>query len=494
MTVGTSMGVTRTSFPVLGGFGVERFKELGVERTINMYWVDQNSPNFPETSKSAGLVKWPGYLSVKEISGKTNGRASFVNKVNPTEAYIVIEDTVYKINFSLTLTAIGTLGTTTGHVGIDMNQTQVIFVDGTGGWTYTFGSSTWASISDPQFPSNPVSVVSIDGYAIVADGDDNTFHFSANADFTTWDGAFASMTTRPDKIKGVATIDRMLYAFGDQSTEVWYDAGIAEFTNSVPFRRYSTVLPPYGLESVDSIAEGFGMIMFLAKDEFGTSQVIMAKGTDFKVVSNPSIEYALEALTTVGDARGDLYKIDGNIFYQLSLTSGDQTFVYHVNKNIWYELQRSDGTRHKMQTYFFFNDKNYFLGYDDNKIYDFSNSYYDNDGDPIRCERITRTLSYENGNKIQLNRVHATFAQGVGNNTNENTYDPYVFLQISRDNGNTYGYHLRNLIGSGGNYDYKTEWVEPFGASETFTFKITYFAKTKFVLTGMYVDIEVMEQ
>ena len=500
MQMGVFIMVTpgsRKPFPVVGDFGKERFAVLGSERTINMYITDMPSSHWGNQIKSEGLVKWPGSISRQTISGKTGGRAFFVNRVDPSEAYIVVEDKIYAIDTNLIATEIGTLGSTVGHVGIDQNQTQVIFVDGTGGWTYTWGTTTFASISDPQFPSGPTDVVSIDGYAIVTEDGTNQFHISTVDDFTSWPGAAAGITTRPDTVVGLGTLDRNLIIFGNQSTEMWYDAGIASFTNDVPFRRYNSVLPPYGCSSRDSIAEGFGVLLFLAKDANGVSSVVMIEGQSFKRVSTPAIEYAIEILSDTSDARGDLYQKDGNIFYQLSFTGGDKTYVYHVDKNSWYELQRSDGSRHKMQAMAFYNDQHLFLGYNDNIIYELSDSYLDNNGDAIKCERITTKLSAPSNNSIMLNRVDLTFAQGVGNYDNygaTNANDPLVYLEVSRDEGRTYGHIQERKIGPSGQFRYRTLFDDPFGLAYSYTFKITYYARTNYVLTGMYIDAIEQEQ
>lgn len=494
----TIMATNRVSFPIVGGYGVERSAVLGSERTLNMYVTDMPSSHFGNPSKNKGLVKWPGFIESKVIAGGTAaGRAFFQNKVDPSVAYIVKGNKLYEIDVNLDATELGTIGTTSGHIGIDQNQTQLIIVDGTGGWTYNFITATFAAISDPQFTAitNPVDVVSIDGYAIVADGDTNQFHFSTVNDFTSWPGASAGITSRPDKITAVSTINRNLIAFGSQSTEMWYDAGVASFTNSVPFRRFNNILPPYGCASRDSVAEGFGLMFFLGKEVDGVSAVIRVSGNSFQRISTPSIEYAFEGISNLSDARGDLYQIDGELFYQLSFTSGNKTFVYHVNQNLWYELANSSGGRHAAQAMEYFNGKHYFVGYDNGTIYEMNSSYLDNDGEAMLCERITTKLSSQKGNAVRLDRVNLTFSQGVGNynatpkyNSN-NAYNPHVFLAVSRDEGRDFDHEEKQEIGKSGETTLRTLFQKPYGESYSYVFRIRFYARTNYILTGMFIDV-----
>lgn len=490
----------RHSFPVVGDYGKESFAVLGSERTVNMYIVDMPASHWGNPAKSAGLVKWPGSLEVEEIVGKTGGREFFVNKVLQNEAYFVVEDKVYKLDINLLATEIGTLGTTTGPVGIDQNQTQVIFVDGTGGWVYTWGTSTFSTISDLQFPSGATDVVAFDGYAVVTEDGTNQVHISTVNDFTSWSGAAFGITSKPDTVVAVGAINRNLVVFGHQSTELWYDSGQAEFTNSVPFKRYNTILPAYGCASVDSVSEGFGVLFFLAKDANGSSSVIMVSGQTFKPISTAAIDYSISRLSGVSTARGDLYQTNGEIFYQLSFSGSDShTFVYHLNKDAWYELQMSNGTRHKMQGVVFFNNEHLFLGYDDNKVYRLDDIYLDNNGDAILCERITTKLSAPSGNSVMLNRVDLTFAQGVGNYnkvpyTATTAYDPIVYLDVSRDEGRSYGHIQERKIGASGQFRNRTIFDDPFGTAYSFTFRIRFYAKTNYVLTGSFIDAIEQEQ
>ena len=483
----------RTQFPIVGSFGQERNPALEAERTINMFEIDLPTGHWPRGEKRTALLSAPGSEEKITFASGSNGRATFVDKLDKDVSFAVIENKVYEIDSAFVATLLGTINTTSGHVGIDQNQTQIIFVDGVDGWIHTRGSGTLTQIVDANFPTNPIDVVNIDGYFIVPEQDTNQFYLSVLNDGTNWthsgSPAFASMNSRPDVIIGLGTINRQLFIFGKQSTEVWQDAGTADF----PFRRNSTVLPPYGCASVGSIAQGFGYLLFLAEDEEGVSSVIMARGTQFNIVSPPNLDYQLSTLSGIDDAEGFIYKIDGEIFYQLNFTSANRTFVYNVRRQRWHELQAAGKNRHFANSHMFFQGGHYMTSYENGKLYRLSSDLYSDSGVTIPRERITTELSDPSNNNINVRRFQIDTLQGVGL-ANGKDEDPYVSLSISRDGGDTFGGELRGAVGKIGERRKRTLFRDGFGLSRSFVFKLTYYAQTKFMVLGSAVDFVVEKQ
>ena len=94
----------------------------------------------------------------------------------------------------LVTSPIGTINTTSGYVGIDANQFQVIFVDGQNGWIWDTNTSLFEQITDPSFPALPIDVCYIDGFFIVASGGTNNFQLSMFNQGLVWGPDFTSGT------------------------------------------------------------------------------------------------------------------------------------------------------------------------------------------------------------------------------------------------------------------------------------------------------------
>ena len=81
--------------------------------------------------------------------------------------YVVHRGTFWEVNNAGTKTSRGTLNTTTGHVCMSDNNTQIMIDDGTDGYIYTISTTTLAVISDGDFPTTPSSSTYLDTYFIV---------------------------------------------------------------------------------------------------------------------------------------------------------------------------------------------------------------------------------------------------------------------------------------------------------------------------------------
>lgn len=341
-----------------------------------------------------------------------------------------------------------------------------------------------------------------------------------------------SITTHPGNIVGCRTLHRRLFLFSANFTEIWENAGLG---TNLPFRRNNSLLMEVGTPALGSIIVGFDRLFFLAQDKDGLAGVMGTSGTEAGLLSNRALDfqlaqYAADPTTGVADARSVLIKENGLIFYRLNFTLANHTFVYGVTMSTqdspkWHEEEVLNGDRHPAQTHAYFDGVNYYGDYRSPKFYIVSDPTSTNDGENIRRMRIGRQMTPEGYNRLRIDRFVLDLLQGQEDIdqftdidlltelsepiTTENDIDiildqqinigggtPIVYLSISKDGGQTYGFLQEAPMGKLGERTYRTVWrklgTTPRG--QGYVPKIEFFASIPFVILGAAWDFEDMPE
>jgi len=186
------MGIESVDYDIVGSYDNQRVSTINAERTVNLFeYMDPNGKRPKVLLPTSGLVN-----ADLDFGSQTGGsRASFVFQ---DAIYQVFGSGVYRISGptgSLITSPIGNLTTTTGYVGIDANQFQIIFVDGQLGWIWDINANTFEQITDKGFPATPVDVCYLDGFFLVANGNTNNFQLSSFNQGMVWSGGDSSALT-----------------------------------------------------------------------------------------------------------------------------------------------------------------------------------------------------------------------------------------------------------------------------------------------------------
>lgn len=343
-----------------------------------------------------------------------------------------------------------------------------------------------------------------------------------------------SITSHPGTIVACRTLHRRLFLFSQNFTEVWENAGAG---TNLPFRRNNSSLMEVGTPAIGSIATGFDRMFFLSQDKDGLGAVMGVSGTESMPASNRALDYQLaqyaeDPTIGVADARGVMIKENGIIFYRLNFTLANHTFVLNVStsepgKPRWHEEEVLNGDRHPAQTHAFFKGVNYYASYKAAIVYVVDDRFTTNDGEQIRRMRIGKQITPEGYNRLRVDRFHLDVIQGqIGGslpfNSNLLTEDgfdiltendlslllnqssqsiqpigqPIVYLTVSKDGGQTYGYYTEATMGKIGEYTYRTVWrklgTTPRG--QGFTPKIEFFNTARFIILGAAWDFEILPE
>lgn len=329
-----------------------------------------------------------------------------------------------------------------------------------------------------------------------------------------------SITSHPGTIVACRTLHRRIFLFSQNFTEVWENAGLG---TNLPIRRNNSLLMEVGTPAIGSIAVGFDRMFFLAQDKDGLAGVMEVRGTESIPASNKALDYQLaqyaaDPNTGVADAQGILIKENGLIFYRLNFTLANHTFVLNVSMSTtdnpkWHEEEVLNGDRHPAQTHAYFDGVNYYGDYQSPIFYIVSNQTTTNNGEQIRRMRIGRQMTPKGYSRLRIDRFHIDLLQGsistgslgfVAEKGLDNIIttpyapnaQPVVYLSVSKDGGQSYGYNKRATMGRIGERTHRTVWrklgTTPRG--QGFVPKIEFFSEIPFIILGASWCYEVLPE
>jgi len=308
-----------------------------------------------------------------------------------------------------------------------------------------------------------------------------TFTITNNGQLQT-----ANVTTHPGTLVACRTLHRRLFLFTGTYTEIWENAGAANF----PFRRNNAFLIELGTVNASSIKTGFDKMFFLSQDRDGLGSVMMVSGVQAIPISNSALDFQLQNFNNPSNCDVALYRENGIIFYRLNFTSDNHTYVYNVSmstrdKPLWHEEQILNGNRSVMGVNVNFFGSNYFGDYSKPTIYYSDDTLFTNDGEAIPRIRITRDFVRPDYRGIRINRMQLDLLQGNVSDPTVNTA-PIVFLSVSKDGGVTYGGRLPALMGKLGERTARTVWrkVATFRRGQGMVLKFECYDKIKFAIFG----------
>jgi len=479
-------------FPIVGSFREDRITKISSERTINWY-----EGIHPHGKKVTALHPTPGLLFKTSI-GIGPHRGSFVFN---DFSYFCSGSQVFRVSTTFAVSLLGApiFGTASGYVDIDANQTQIIFVDGLTGLLF---DTVGLVLSVVPFPPGvrPNSVTYMDGYFIVTDTVTNRFYVSDLDNGLIWNPlSFALINSNPTFARGIQRLKRRLFVFGTNITEVWLDAGTANFH----FRRDNNLLFEHGLEADGSLVEGFDRLFYLSRDKNGVGSIKMVEGTYPENISTYELDLVIQRLIDTNLAVGMVYKIDGIIFYKISV--GGRTFVYNVTMSSpedrkWHEEMMLDKTRHIANTHIFFVNQHFVGSYNSSNLYEFSTDLLDNDGEAIYRARIAHVINDPLYRRIRIDRLQIDMLQGVGIPGTDRTdfasllankdQDPKLKLSVSVDGGVTFIAIGDATIGKVGNRIHRTIWRN-LGMAYDHVLKVETWNSVKLYILGAAIYLEV---
>jgi len=195
------------------------------------------------------------------------------------------------------------------------------------------------------FP-NPhvVSPSFMDGYIFLIKGSD--IYNSNLDDPLKWSASeFITAEMYPDPLKALARQNNQLIAFGEYSTEYFFDA--ANTTGS-PLSKNDAITIQLGVASPEAISEDEKTVLWVAQSHTGGRSVWMIDGFQAKQIRADPIERLLDMEVSASAITGYVVRTKGHYLYLLNLPTSNRTVVYDMDEKVWTEWSHFDGTNHSV--------------------------------------------------------------------------------------------------------------------------------------------------
>lgn len=408
-----------------------RSSTVSAQRIINAY---------PEIQPDDAKSKLVLYGTPGATLFATAGAGPIKAAISTGDAvYCVSGSAVYKISSTGTATLLGSVGIA-DNITIDRNRTQIVIATPPTMWVVTIATDTLAEVTDADLP-NVSSVTSLDGYAIFTVESSDQWGLTAINDASDIDALdFATAESAPDELVRAFVDHREVWLFGAETTEVWYNAGGADF----PFQRVSGAHLETGCAAFRSIAKMDNSVFWLGDD----LKIYRAQGYQGLRVSTHAIEEEIRKAGTVSDAISFAYNQGGHAFYVFTMPTAGRCFVFDAATQLWHERDSYGLSRYRWDCAVSAFDRVLVGDSQSGGIYTLDLDIYTEASSPIR-RRIIGPAVHADGSLAFAPRLEVEFEPGIGIATGQGS-DPDVMMRWSEDDGATWSAEQWRKVGRQG--------------------------------------------
>jgi len=240
-------------------------------------------------------------------------------------------------------TSLGAItGRATGITETFISTTPTILVtssDNTA-WYYDTGVGVMTNISDGQFPGNAGDTLAgtfahIDGFACIMNTDGEVWASDLNS-VTSWTGtSFDSANAYPDKGVGCVRHRQYIIAFGTESMQFFYNAGLTPF----PLAKATPLTQKVGAVSADAIAQIADATFWCGSTPQGGLSIFQYDG-ELTRISTPEVDASL-VLSGASSINMTSLRFGGRSF--VLVIAGSRTIAYCVEEKFWHEWDTAGG-------------------------------------------------------------------------------------------------------------------------------------------------------
>lgn len=463
--------------PFVGPSYQARSTDAATERSVNVY-LEKN----PAPGREWALYGLPG-LTLRATAATSVHRGGIRMG---SLSFFVAGNSVYKMDTSYNITLLGTIGTSSGRVGMATDGNEVLIVDGVSGWIAD--SAALTEIADVDFPDGVTQCACLDSYfLVVADSTQQVYWNETPGTGTAWNGLdFGSAEGAPDNIIGLVVDHRELWLFGTETVEIWVNTGDVD----APFQRSGNAFIEQGTAAAFSPSKADNSVFWLGKGEQGEGVVFRAEGYSPVRISSHALETAIRGYSTISDAFSYSFQLDGHVFYVLTFPTADATWVYDVSTQQWTEwLWRDPATnefhRHR-SAWHVFNGRKHLVGdWETGEVYTLEPEVYTDAGDAIKRLRRTQTLTNA-GKRLFFGDLVIDMETGVAN---ADEASPEIMLRYSNDSGHTWSNEKIKSIGATGEYGKRVKFG-PTGSGRSRVWELSMTDPCEFAVFGADVVVE----
>lgn len=457
---------------------------VSAQRVVNLYAEVQP----PDAKAPLVLFGTPGLTLFATVGdGPIRGKHYMAGVL-----YVVSGEKLFSVTSGASATEIGTVGGSSTVAQMSDNGTQLGILVGptnTELFVYNRNTATLSQVTDPDYPG-AISMTYMDGYTIFAAVDSGQFFITNLLDTTNFDALdYATAEGAPDNNVAVIADHRELWVFGQETTEVWYNSGAADF----PFDRLSGAFLERGCLASLSVAKADNTVLWLGDDKI----VYRADGYKPMRISTHAIESEIDGWANPELAEAFTYSQEGHAFYVL--TSPEATLVYDIASGLWHQRESfnsageslgrwrarcypTGGAGNSVLVY----GKRLVGDYVDGKIWELDLSGYA-EGENVLKSVATSATIHKEGRFLTHSRLEIEFETGVGLTTGQGS-DPQAILRWSDDDGRTWSNELSRSIGAIGAYKGRAIWTR-LGRSRSRIYEVTISDPVKRVIIAANAEV-----
>lgn len=409
---------------VVGSNLFGRYPKISIEETFNMFMSD------------GFLVDYAGHAKAVTIETVGSSRGIF-NSIPLGKLIVVVDNSVYTIDKQLNFEFVANIDTYTGDVFMaENNAKQIAISDRKNIYGYDYGSDSFAKAVTDFVPGY---VTFQNGSFLASNVEKAEWRLSALNNVLSWPasaGYVGEFETKADLVQAVIPIPgkgNHVLVMGSIGTESWEDvSNLASF----PYDRSSAFNIDYGCANPSTIAFGDKFIVWVGINEKSGPVIMYSEGGDPQPISQDGIDFKLAHLEHPESSFGSLYKQDGHLFYHATFLLDNITYIYDFTDHAFYTLTDEYMDHHIAKKIVFFNNKYYFISFNDGILYELNSTYTEYDGAEIPRVRMLSNFKLPNSFPFIVEFLTFIIEQGI------NETDSRIDISISRDGGESFSsYH-----------------------------------------------------
>jgi hypothetical protein len=468
------------ALPIFCYYDKQRFTQFGAMDCANWYGIQVESGKKQQALYPAMGRKHIEFLNQNRLIFNNEPREVFKSI---DYLYVIDGTSVYqfdKFYNRKTLTINVALGGDIWFATLAVDTTIYnMMTDGDNIFVITENGSTVTSavVTDSNRPANPTYVAAFGNRFVVSTA--NTPNFALTqlnlagtvSDYFTINGA--PLVGRASGVIGqFAVLHQQLYILCSFTTDVWANIAtqitVAGVTREFPWKLNSSYNFDYGISDPHSLAVGFGMMIWLARNADGLVSFLMTQGQAPSDISSQAINVLLENSTQAGelspflinDVHAFIYQYENTIFYRASAGTFEDfgtldvtQSAYSLERNFetekWGRVIEVNGERNRIQKHVYFNNKHLVVLQDDPVIYEMAGNIYINEKrnpdqadpqatdaflrEPMRYELVTRQLILDDYAEFVDDYVEIDFVFGEQTFYKSTSPFPNTVFLVSED-------------------------------------------------------------
>lgn len=373
--------------------------------------------------------------------GTSPGTSSRGMTQHKEEIYIVVDTTLYRVDYQGRYTSLGTILGGERCVFSSVGTSLLIAVNGR---AYEWDGTTLTQGSDADLGS-PKSVTGLNNQAIFDFGSGQTFSVSNAGDYLNINALnYGSAEISGDDLVVPYVFEQVLRLFGQRTTETWWNTGVG----SPPFERIQGGAIPVGVRSRYAVCNTDTNIYFLGHD----NNVYIIEQNRHIPVSPPPMVREIEGYTTVEDAVMYSIRYRGENIIILNFPSEEKTWALQEGGE-WFNLSTSDSSWIG-DAYVYCYGK-HLVSDTSGNVLELTDAVYTDNNAVIK--RILQSAPIHSGlfglpgKKLELNAITVELTTGQGLVSGQGQ-KPRLMMSMSEDGGRSFGTEFWSDIGVTGRY------------------------------------------